>query len=300
VKKLISILLAAIIAVTAVAFTSVAEDNIYVDADFSSDASASVHFYPGACTANDGILVGYKDAMAFQSVGAWASYDTTFDIAFAEDEVAGEDAQRSFSFVYINPNMKHNGTLDDDYSMSVFYDIDKGEISLVGNNFVGNVPGAELISGPVPFEIKDEEVYSFGVSITENEIRVFANGELLIDFVDTENKYFIGYSYEEVEPSILLWWNTNNCTMYHDVKIAAPATLYPFPKPIMYGDANGDEGVNLKDAALMLQHIAKWEGLTVDLTAADVNGDEKVNLSDVSRILQFIAKWEGVVLGPAE
>lgn len=63
------------------------------------------------------------------------------------------------------------------------------------------------------------------------------------------------------------------------------------------GDANSDGKINLSDVSLILQHIAKWSDLTIDLNRADVTNDDKVNLSDVSLVLQYIAKWESVNLG---
>lgn len=302
-KKILSLALAAVMLACSLTVTAVADDaadeNIYVDADFSSDTAAAQHFYPGNFKSDGTYLTGYSDALAFQSIGAWSSYDVVFDAMFAEDDIVPEGTARSLSFVYINPNMKYNGLLDDDYLMSIVYDITKGEISLVGNSFF-NDANADKIVDPVPFDFEDSTNYSFGISVSEGQIRVFVDGELIIDFVDEENKYFIGYSYEEVVPSIMLWWNAGGCTAFEDVKISVPGYLLPFPKPVMYGDATGDEKINLADVSLMLKHIAKWGDLELDLVAADVTNDEKINLADVSLMLKYIAKWEYIVLGPHE
>ena len=66
---------------------------------------------------------------------------------------------------------------------------------------------------------------------------------------------------------------------------------------IPYGDANSDESVNLSDVTVVLQQIAKWENVNINLDAADVNVDGVINLSDVTLLLQYIAKWDGIVLG---
>lgn len=63
------------------------------------------------------------------------------------------------------------------------------------------------------------------------------------------------------------------------------------------GDVNCDDKVNLRDVSLMLQYIAKWSNLSVDLNRADVTNDSKVNLLDVSVVLQYLAKWDNVTLG---
>ncbi len=61
------------------------------------------------------------------------------------------------------------------------------------------------------------------------------------------------------------------------------------------GDVNGDDKVNIRDAAMILQSIAYW-GVEVRDIVADVNCDGKVNIRDVAMILQYLAGWD-VVLG---
>ena len=67
-------------------------------------------------------------------------------------------------------------------------------------------------------------------------------------------------------------------------------------KNILYGDVNGDGKVNGKDATRLLQYLAHWDNLEIDLDASDVNGDGKVNGKDATRLLQYLAHWD-VVLG---
>lgn len=310
-KKFLSALLAAVMLVSSFTATAIAEDTpadapageIYLDADFSSDGAAAQDFYLGAYKTEDGVLVGYKEALAFQSVKGWSSYDNVFEITFTEDDTIEEPVPRSFSFAYLSDNLKHNGLYEDTYCIGVYYDLDNDTVSLVADDFWPKEfedGSNNYIVEPVPCEIEDNETYTFGISVSEKQMRVFVNGELIIDFVDEENKYYIGFSYEEVEPSIFLWWNSNNCVMYSDVKISAPGVLLPFPEPIMYGDANDDGSINLSDVSLMLRHIAKWEGLEMNAEATDVNVDGSINLSDVSLTLKHIAGWENIVLGPRE
>ncbi len=63
------------------------------------------------------------------------------------------------------------------------------------------------------------------------------------------------------------------------------------------GDVNGDGTVSLRDAAVLLQSIARWD-VEVREIAADVNCDEKINIRDVAMILQYLTGWD-VVLGEA-
>ena len=68
-------------------------------------------------------------------------------------------------------------------------------------------------------------------------------------------------------------------------------------KGFTYGDANDDGTINLSDVTVVLQQVAKWENVKINLDAADVNADGNLNLSDVTLLLQYIAKWD-VTLGP--
>ena len=65
---------------------------------------------------------------------------------------------------------------------------------------------------------------------------------------------------------------------------------------VIYGDINGDGAVNSKDAVLLKKHLADYEGLTLDKTAADVNADGNVDSKDAVRLLRHLAGYE-VILG---
>ena len=63
----------------------------------------------------------------------------------------------------------------------------------------------------------------------------------------------------------------------------------------IYGDINGDTKVDIKDAVLLAQHLAKWE-VSINDSAADVNADGKVDIKDAVLLAQYLAKWD-VILG---
>ena len=63
----------------------------------------------------------------------------------------------------------------------------------------------------------------------------------------------------------------------------------------IYGDLNGDTKVDIKDAVLLAQYLAKWD-VTIDKTAADCNGDGEINIKDAVLLAQYLAKWD-VTLG---
>ena len=67
-------------------------------------------------------------------------------------------------------------------------------------------------------------------------------------------------------------------------------------KIVIYGDSNSDDRVDVKDAVLLAQYLAKWE-VIIDKSASDCNCDSSVDIKDAVLLAQYLAKWE-VVLGP--
>ena len=78
---------------------------------------------------------------------------------------------------------------------------------------------------------------------------------------------------------------------------------------IVYGDANGDEKVNIKDVVLLNQYLANYDYDTGTSTVtvgpgADANGDNKVSVKDVVLLNQYLANYDydtgtsTVALGP--
>ena len=60
------------------------------------------------------------------------------------------------------------------------------------------------------------------------------------------------------------------------------------PTAVVYGDANGDNAVNMKDVLLVRKYIAGIE-VELDMTASDVNLDGAVNMKDVLQLRKFLA-----------
>ena len=58
--------------------------------------------------------------------------------------------------------------------------------------------------------------------------------------------------------------------------------------PVLYGDANGDGVINMKDVLVVRKHIADLP-VELDLAAADVNRDKTVNMKDVLALRQIVA-----------
>lgn len=65
----------------------------------------------------------------------------------------------------------------------------------------------------------------------------------------------------------------------------------------IYGDANNDGLVNLKDVVVIRRYLAGGWGVIINEVNADVNADSFVNLKDVVLINRFLAGGWGVILG---
>lgn len=69
----------------------------------------------------------------------------------------------------------------------------------------------------------------------------------------------------------------------------APNTTNPVTTYI-FGDANGDGTVNIKDATYLQRYLAGFESLSdTQLKISDVNGDGTVNIKDVTVIQRYLA-----------
>ncbi len=71
---------------------------------------------------------------------------------------------------------------------------------------------------------------------------------------------------------------------------------YNYDQKIIYGDTNGDNGINAKDCVVLIRYINGWD-IDIVSDAADVNGDSKINSKDYVLMLRYINDWS-VTLGP--
>jgi len=158
----------------------------------------------------------------------------------------------------------------------------------------GNINTEIEVGGSAPF-------YEIGWRMTPGKIECYFEQQLILSAEADPNdpKYGL-YTKNSVDESVgcyrgaFLVWNHGNFVALDNFEIWTPD--YDFVA-VNYGDVNNDGDVNLSDVSKMLQFIAKWELADFNEAAANVNGDDAVNLSDVTLMLQYIAKWEGVTLG---
>ncbi len=59
----------------------------------------------------------------------------------------------------------------------------------------------------------------------------------------------------------------------------------------LYGDANSDGAINMKDVLLMRKYIAGWR-VEINLDNSDVNSDGAINMKDVLLMRKHIAGWK--------
>ncbi|MCL1975629.1 MAG: bacterial Ig-like domain-containing protein, partial [Firmicutes bacterium] len=122
------------------------------------------------------------------------------------------------------------------------------------------------------------------LTLTElNNINQSCN--LLINTADFPNKsYIFGEQYKSVYSG-----NDN---------LEAP--LIELPKPILYGDVNGDERINPADLTRLQQYISGVDRSTNEFNVAnaDVNGDGVVNPGDLTRFQLYISGVDRSPLGP--
>lgn len=63
---------------------------------------------------------------------------------------------------------------------------------------------------------------------------------------------------------------------------------------VLYGDANNDGKVNVKDRMELTRNLANWTGYEkINTVNADVNCDGKVNVKDRMILTRNLANWEG-------
>ena len=66
------------------------------------------------------------------------------------------------------------------------------------------------------------------------------------------------------------------------------------PVVLLYGDANGDNEINMKDVLTLRKKLAGME-VEINMTLADANGDDEVNMKDVLALRKYLAGMDQVL-----
>lgn len=72
---------------------------------------------------------------------------------------------------------------------------------------------------------------------------------------------------------------------------AVPTTEPTTAAPVVYGDCNSDDEINLLDLIAIRKHLAKWNTV-IDEKAADCNADGNVDLLDLILMRKYLTKWD--------
>ena len=172
------------------------------------------------------------------------------------------------------------------YSLEMFISwsatqMDVDDPSADVNDFLYPVVGTEFGMG---FQLYDNLFdYPIGTKPAFDEVQhhIFLNCGLL-DFGEGEVEYWSDATYPIYFPRYVLG-------DYADKPI----------EDIIYGDANGDGGVDIEDAMLVFYHVAKKELLQDDqLAVCDTNDDGSVDIADAMKIFYFVAKKVSSVKDP--
>lgn len=231
-KKILSILLVAVMLVSAVC-VSVSAEGYYLQERFTNGgATFDSNFIAGATwITDDGKLIGYSDARTFMSryddsdgvfnntMLTWLEYDVEIQVWADADENAGDS--RDYSLAYCNDNLVVAGIEEDRSFISFGYDFVNGEFYL--SKVLGGGGEEDQLVARVAKEIKGDEFNKLGMTVTRGRIRGYFNGELIIDFVDTADTYRIA---KEIN-SPFLFWNTSNFFQVSSVDVASPEYIYP-------------------------------------------------------------------------
>lgn len=77
-----------------------------------------------------------------------------------------------------------------------------------------------------------------------------------------------------------------------------PQIIPKLPIDFIYGDADGNGRVDVRDVTAIQRHLADINTLTGKLLgAADTNGDGVVNITDATHLQKYLAEFDGIVLG---
>ena len=133
--------------------------------------------------------------------------------------------------------------------------------------------------------------------MTEYTIMLIDDGKI-VDIISTKD--FSNYIIAKENYIFDGWYLTS--MYYEETKVttlpsnlSSNILLYAKWRVENAGDINNDGVINIKDAVLLAQYLAKWD-VTLDMKAADCNADGKIDIKDAVLLAQYLAKWK-VTLG---
>ena len=297
-KRIIGLLLAGVLMFSVAVSVMALPDDLYFSEDFTDIDRARFRLVlTDWCFSDNGGIYGNSDARYIKSPYDESSgvadcnccysyfvYDAAITLSVSDD--IDSDKDRFVNLVYCNDNPVYNGVRDSRVMMSFAYDFQENCFRLTDG--WNQTDADKQIMDPVYAESWDDdsEFHTMGMTVERGRIRCFFDGELIFDFIDEERKYFIA----DRVVSPFLFWQDGNFVQVKNISIDEPG--YLLDPSYNLGDANGDGSFTLLDVTVMLQQIAKWDNIGINVYAADMNRDRKLNMADVTELMRILAKFE--------
>ena len=302
-KRIVGLLLAGVLLFSASASVSAVSyyrnPDLYFSEDFTNKDRAWNRLIFGEWLFNDGGgIYGHSDAKVIQTVPyndddmglfrdysyEYLDYDATITLSVYDDTYSDKD--RFVNLVYVNDNFRFNNVGDSRVMMAFSYDFQENCFRFT-EGWSQTDPELQIMS-PVCYESWDEdsEFHTLGMTVEKGRVRCFFDGEMIFDFIDEENKYYIAN--KECAP--VLFWQDGNFVQVKNISVDKPG--YLLESSYKLGDSNCDGSFTLLDVTVMLQQIAKWDNVDINVYAADLNRDRELNLADVTELMRILAKFE--------
>ena len=71
-------------------------------------------------------------------------------------------------------------------------------------------------------------------------------------------------------------------------EVCGAEDLHPDALPLLVGDVNGDQQLNVTDVTLLISYVLGSSAMTIDEYAADFNGDGNINVTDVTALINKV------------
>ena len=316
-KKLLSVILVAVILVSALSVAAEARGTCIFYDDFTTSFSPNNWVLRGGYDTcayiwdhTNKYLYGQDDAIALQSNYVdggkmWKSSYYSIDVRVQQGALGRTDKssvvmqfQDLFQSgvngapVYTYNIILQTGEvfLEKDFS---YTDTD-GETSFYHSVIARATLSESIEIGP------DAEWFSMGMRITTGTVQCYFNEKLVLESVYDPDDEKLGRRYNKNSPDSsvgafaypMVFLNYDNVLNLDNFQVWS--SDYDFTT--VAGDVNGDGNVNLSDVSLFLKYIAKWKNVSTDINQLDFNGDDISNVTDAALLLKYIAGWN-VTLG---
>jgi len=230
----------------------------------------------------------WYDMMFSASVnGAAAEGNTATNLGLTEQTISASficQPQEISTIMIHNLDAPQAGKTPDYNASTAYPDLYQVDSNYAGTNGVVWYDSEGYMLDPTD-KFVEGEIYKVEIKVIPTQI----NGTNVCKFVSPV-AYVDGKQVVENGDWDMVYGNANAVYIYYTFPKGATAPAAD------YGDVSGDDKINGRDYALLIQYINGWS-VTITETNADVNGDGKINGRDYALLIQYINGWP-VVLGP--